>query len=921
MTLSWTRATGAAGYDVYMGRDGAMPRLLHNVADTSLMLTGLEDGVEYTWRVEAFAGCDSSLRTTSETGRFVTRNCSAPSRPVPAVPDSRIVPIGRPYVVAWREENRADASRTFLVERSQDEFASIHDRQQVEGTSATFTASAPGAWSHRIIAVGCGGSAQSAVSPVLRLRTSDVSNDVRVLTWPRGVVVARGEELSGHASSIVLENPGGDSLDLRFVTSTSDGTPFFEMVDTHGGSVTDFRLAAGEARKFLIRFGGPSTEQEAQHEGLVAIHRQDGRPLRSPVFARVSLRIGASGTVAPDVLDAFGEPTSVIQFPPASGPGSQDSVFTIQLRNPGAVPLDLTAEVGPDAWLEPESGWNASSIPAGASRTVRLRVRRDRAPLTPAPRQSFIRFRAAGGAAATLRVIDPDAPPLRSGRSGESSAGELSRIVTRATTRSLAQSRTLATTLHLTNASGDDMTVDLTFTPEVGAADPTVSTVSVVVPAYETLTVVDPLATWLGRARPATGQIEVRTAPDRYGALTVSALEGLVQADAITRAIPVVRHGGGAAPGIDRIAVLSELQSGSPAILLVETSGDEAAGRVELADAGGVVLASLEVALPRNGYRVLRAADFSLPGLPVPFEVFVSGTTGCIYPAILVDSDEGAVVIGSVPSRSEPGKTGDALVMPFVVNGPLGSVSMRTTTTFVSTGASTTQFRVTLLTANGVEGTANVSVEPRKPRSYGNVFFQLFGKSISRGSLVIERIAGDGGVIAAGFRHAGPFPRLSEVPVSGIGAEREMESSTILFDGLDQRVDEGSGHDWSLHLVETAGTGTSVSVALFESSGPLAPLATRTVDLAASSRLEIADLIEWIGLADSQRRADRPRLLCVVSNLSGEGSVAAVAVAVDRSTGVVQAHSLTPSGGDARAEPVAPARLVTRADRVRPVRR
>src|SRR5207248_1272044 len=184
----------------------------------------------------------------------------------------------------------------------------------------------------------------------------------------------------------------------------------------------------------------------------------------------------------------------------------------ISIRNPGSAPMDLAAEVGPDVWLVPETGWNSQPLAAGASRTFKLQTRRPFAPSgSPLPRYTYFTVRTRDGASSRLLVQDNDQLSVTNGRATTLDVSLRSFIVPDAARR-----------LRLTNNGGDSVQVELFFTPAgIDGFDSTaVKRVVIVVPPNDVVTLVEPVSALFGST---SGQIEVRIPRERLGLILVSA--------------------------------------------------------------------------------------------------------------------------------------------------------------------------------------------------------------------------------------------------------------------------------------------------------------------------------------------------------------------------------------------------------------
>jgi len=100
LTLDWADSTGAASYDVYFG-ESATPPLQGLRASSDVEVTHLAPGTTYHWRVEARAGCDTSLTSSSPTWAFTTSSCLDLATPTLTSPAHQAIGEPRQVTLTW----------------------------------------------------------------------------------------------------------------------------------------------------------------------------------------------------------------------------------------------------------------------------------------------------------------------------------------------------------------------------------------------------------------------------------------------------------------------------------------------------------------------------------------------------------------------------------------------------------------------------------------------------------------------------------------------------------------------------------------------------------------------------------------------------------------------------------------------------
>jgi hypothetical protein len=422
------------------------------------------------------------------------------SAPPPRLLASR-APRRRPpstYVLSWedaRGEGGSDDGIVFVVERStSSSFATIRDAQTLRGQSASFLATDIGTTYHRLRVVpACDGTLSSAPSNVLATNVTSGAANVVFTSAPQGVALRAGQPASGAGTTFKLENIGDTAAEVTLVAD-SRGESFFEIRDAGGAIATDVTLQPRTPQTFGVRFTGPSGQ--SAWDGSVSVVARAGRP-RLPVTpgATVSLVTGSATGDAAARFSINGIATEALAFPGLSGDDAQRPPLEVIVENPGTQPVSFAYEIGPELWLEAEAGWNATPVPPGGRRTVRLFTRRSRAPEGASfPRETFLTLRTPGGATSRLLVLDNDAPAVQALRSPLPTSA-ISYIVPSVVNATSALGNTFVSTVQLTNAGSEALATELVFTPagrEAAGTRPSWR-VKLDVPAHGSVRLRDPL--------------------------------------------------------------------------------------------------------------------------------------------------------------------------------------------------------------------------------------------------------------------------------------------------------------------------------------------------------------------------------------------------------------------------------------------
>lgn len=924
-TLSWSPSVNATSYDLYLGTTNPPQILLPAMRDTSVKTTGFDPNRTYYWRVKAAISCDDSKSLTSEIRSFTTQDtCERPQRTSIIVTPPGDVGIGQTYAIAWNAADGLDSGGTYVVERSLDpSFSSILDSQELTGTTATFVAESSGIHYHRVRPVPrCDVAISGPNSESASVTVVDESANIIFTIEPEAVINPLGRNLEDLRTTFALENISNEPVSAIVGRGEIDSVPFFNIVDPLGGNAVFVTLQPREPKTFEVHFSGPPNDVEAAYRGLIVV-----TTLGSPVipYAFVNLKVGDQGTSAPE-FRIGGTQSEYTFFPGLDGDDTSRPPITIEIHNPGPTPMELGAEIGPEVWLEPEAGWNDTPIPAGASRSVELITRRNRAFNGSAlPRYTYFTVRTKTGETARMLVQDNAAASLSQGRTSALDQDTPSLIIPEVVSEQVDGGSTLVSRVRLTNLGSDPVQVELVFTPtETDGFSSSVQRAIVVVPDNDVATLTDPLVQIFGLSRPAAGQIEVRTAGAKLGQLAVeSSLVSVDTADSVFVRIPTVQRNEGARLGSPhQIAGITANGETSTRLTLAETSGtDGATVTLTLYDSAGSELGSGSVALERYGHLRINDLVTSLGGT-VPLStgrllLTVTGDGGSVLGLARIEDAEGerASVLQSSPlddgiaakrirwsNRAKQGSNGQVtatLVAPYVASGQVDEtgVDWATVMGFQAPFGTRLDFTVTFTDSSGTSSVEVVSVLGGAIVKYDDVLKQLFGiEGATKGSIVIEA---DPRGLAYARLTSGGLPAGAFALVSSISELVTMASSSrpLFVDGVEQSTDSTRGTRWNLYLREIAGQSGSVTIRLYEAGNRTHPIAIKDFSVGASGQLSLETIFDAMDLNTDSRRKDRTNVLVMLTPKSGNAQIAGIALEIDNRTGSATPHTLQPASG------------------------
>ncbi|MCG3195134.1 MAG: hypothetical protein DIJKHBIC_04404 [Thermoanaerobaculia bacterium] len=959
VTLSWNASANAGGYDVHFGTELDPPLFLSNLPPGTRTLTpgSLRPGVTYRWKVVARPSCVTGTPASSDVRSFrVAGICTPPKIPVITfVPEE--AGKGQSYVVAWKEVEGLDAGGGYIVERSLNAtFSPILDRQVTSDTFASFVGNEVGRIYHRVFAAaGCDPTKLSLDSDPRRVTITEAKANVVFTVQPKPVFTALGDDfeniLTDKKTSFVLQNIGGESLTLSLqkqrLENASD-EDFFYFRDPMGGSVLNFTLGSGETRSFEVRFQGVQKDKAASYQGVIQVMKADGSsvPGITP-YAFVNLKIGSRDTTAPE-LWLNGERTEAVFFPGFDGDDSRRAPITVDVHNPGSTPMELGAEIGPELWLEPEFGWNATPIQPGATRTIKLYTKRVRAPNgTALPRYTYFTVRTKSGTSARLLVQDNEASKFGAGRP-QLDRNVPSHIVPSAASAKSKIGNLFISRLKLSNTGTEAVQTEIYLTAPDKDGYETFKKAIVVVPPNDLVNLTDPLIQVFDLERPAVGTLEVRVPREKAGYLTVAS-----GVDAPSKSggtfgfqMPVVRRGIGARAGIPyEIAGITATGDYRTNLILSETTGIEATQtRVTLYDKTGTKLGETTLTIPRYGMSQLNGVVPSLGGgntqEAASLEIEVLSGGGAVFGAVTVidNRNDDAVTYVAIPST--PGTAGvlrnlvkkpawaraigtQKVLVPSIVTGysqflPGTSTPymFRSLMGFKAPASQAATFELKYYDLgkdpNAPElRTKTVEVPRRQTVEYKNVIEELFGLAPGQGSQgpVFVEVGGGGSLYTkvystvegrGSFGDAFPVIPIGPEGMTGGASQRPLE-----IDDLEQAFVETGPGEWSersrgtrsnLILNEALGKAVRIRVSLYEAGNRLVPIAEREFDVKPLERLQLNTVFAALGLSDDAHRKDRKNVKCIVQAVSGEGMVSAVVTTIDNQTADIRNGKLVPAG-------------------------
>lgn len=933
-TFTWTPSAGSASYDLYLGVPGALSLHTRGLIGSSLPVPDLPPG-EFAWRIVARSGCSAASAASPDRRFRVSSRCDAPPPPTILSRPAGPVAAGQSYVLTWTDVSGLGEAGGYHVERSSDpSFRTLTDRQSTAARSATFLPNGPGTLYHRVLArSSCPGSPDGTPSAPVAVEVVAGAPNVVFTRPPEPLLVGLGESLAGRRVRFVVENIGTAPATVLMGQGRSTAEPFFRIVDPDGGDPFHVTLEPRRPKAFDIAFEGVSADRAETYNGVVFCTAATSNLAVTP-FAFVTLRVAADGALAsasPEVL-FDGRPAARVDFPPFVGADESRPALSLTIRNPGAVPMELVEEIGPEAWLETERGWNAAPLAPGATRTLRLSTRREKAPdASGFPRYTYLVLRARGGGVARVLVVDNDVLEVGRGRSPLPTRGERSRIVPAVVRGSSALGNAFVSRVDLTNAGTSPVPAELVFTPAGvdGFDAAAVRRAVVVVPPNDVVRLEDPVGGAFGVEAPSYGTLEVRSPEDRTGFLTVTAsVDTPSGGGSLGFALPVLTRGEGARLGAPH--ALGGIVAGPSRrtnVLLVETTGVEATlVRLTLRGPSGAHLGVADAEVPRYGLTQVNSVVPALSGAAtldggsLEVEVLEGGGAVAAVATVIDGRNDDASAAASRPVALRPGWTGDEppslldltvrSVVPSLVGGfPTFPGTARSETfttrlvlTSLSSAPATFQLEYRDL-ESGQTTSRTVEVPGRATLRYDDAVVALFGRppgARTQGPLFVDSTPN--GLLLCEVYSTTPEGQLGDalpvIPVPGAALTGPDSAVPLFAEGLEQATVPGTGTRSNLILNEVGGRPARVRVRLYEASNRTQAIAERELDVAPLQKVQLSTVFRELGLDTEERRKDRTNVLVSVTPADGtEGLVSAVVTRIDNATGDTRNFLLTPSGG------------------------
>lgn len=931
--LTWTANVDFDSFDVYFGSVASPPLLRSQLSGKarSLALPSLTTGTTYFWRVVGKSTCLQGGQTSTPVAAFTTRTtCVAPGAPAfQFVPSAATA--GSTYAIVWSPAAGLDAAGGYLVERSTSSSFSVAVETQVTtSAAAAFVATSVGTFYHRVRGLpSCDPTLFGPPSEVRSVVVSQAPPNVIFTLQPRAVVSPIGDRIEDHPTSFALENLASSPVQVFIGQQELNGSPPFFRIAEDAAFVT---LEPRKPRTFTIRFGGPPSNVAASYQAVVFV-ASTGTGLAVTPYTFVNLKVGGGVASAPEFI-VDGLPSDYAAFNGFSGDDTTRSPRQVTIRNPGTSTMDLAAEIGPEAWLVPENGWNAP-LAAGASRTVNLLTRRTLAPNGSAlPRYTYFTVRTKDGASARLLVQDNDGISVNAGRTTSLDINARSFVVPEVVSGTSSGGHRTVTRMRLTNLGGDSVQAELLFTPtgRDGFDASSAQRVVVVVPPNDVVTITDPTVQLFGRTAPQSGQIEVRLPRERVGLVSVRASIVVLGGNGGFET-PVVTRGDGARVGAPLVITL--LPQSNVSLVLAETSGADAANvRLTTYDARGEVTSTQTQQLARYG--MLRLTGLTASRMVIDVE---SGGGSVIGVATIgaANGESGATflsrpveerVAGAALARAmwkgaldtNPAVSVTTVVPVLTAPASAGAApSYSTALGFIAPSAAAATFSATFHNSSGVGPVPKVDITlpAGGSRFFSDASKEMFGNAAStQGSIFVSApsVAKVYAVLQGGS--GGASAPLASLPLQttlsdAISGATSSAQKPLSFDGLEQSQDPTRGTRWLVILNEVAGGSGAVIVRLYEAGNRNAAIGQKDVAISPYQQLRLDTVFSELGLDAPDRLKDRTNVQVVVAAISGSARVTASAMSVDNVSGDTHVFALLPVVGTGAPNVSAVAPVVT----------
>jgi hypothetical protein len=871
--------------------------------------------------------------------------CTAPAQPAFTFAPPGDVGAGQTYTLAWFGTT-GDVDDYYVIERAtSSSFTPILDSQEVSTPSASFVVDAEGRYYHRVKAIpACNPSMQSGYSSTASVNVVAGSASVVFSVQPKPVITNLGDSLANAKTTFVLENVTRRPVTVLVTERALGSNPnFFRVVDPSGGNLINLTLEPATPKTLELRFDGFSTpgDQRQSYQGVIVILSSE---LAVIPYAFVNLKIGGTGSATP-YFAVGATPVEYVAFPGFAGVDDlARPALKVDIVNPGASAQEVGAEIGPEVWLEPESGWNANPIPAGDRLSVPLFTVRERALSgSPLPRYTYFTVHTRSGETARLLVQDNDTSSVDSSRT-KLDKEVRSYVIPGVLGEDLGGHRRRHTILTLANVGPADVMTELFFTPEGvdGLTSSNVKRSVVVVPSHDVVRLTDPLLQVFGHSGSSRGQVEVRADSSRIGFLNLAARVFTPDSGGVGGVgwrLPVFARGEGARdvtphsiPGV----TIAAGETGE--LVLAETTGvDGADVLVALVSTNGSTLGSRSVRVRRYGQaRVSSILSLGAGSQIVGARLVLSVTEGkgSIAGTLLVRDDAGRgwtlvsqPTAGPVTSRAalsprqavdwphelyvrgvRPDKVASPeasvqYLVPNVVNGSFGAVpgTFRTTVGVSSPSGTSSTLTMTLVDSSGSQlGKKAVTLGAGQSVEYANVVTDLFGLSGQvLGTLLVDSSNLGALLYARQTTSSGTTSPSLAVPTGSVSltSASSGEKRPIYIDGLAQSVSSLRGANWALVMTEVRNAGAIVELRLYEAGNRVVPIAAKSFAIPALGEVRLGSLFADMNLSSTLRAKDRINLMVVVVPKSGNGLVSALVQSLDNTTNNLTTWQPTPSGG------------------------
>ena len=933
--LAWTANVDFDSFDVYFGSVASPPLLRSQLSGKtrSLTLPSLTTGTSYYWRVVGKSSCLQGGQTSTAVAAFTTRTtCAAPGAPTfQFVPTAATA--GSTYAIVWSPASGLDADGGYLVERATSSAFSNPETQVTTSAAAAFVANSAGTYYHRVRALpSCDPNLSGPPSEVRSVVVSQAPPNVIFTLQPRAVVSPIGDRIEDHPTTFALENLSSSPVQIFIGQQELNGSPPFFRIVEDAAFVT---LEPRKPRTFTIKFGGPPSNVAGSYQAVVFV-ASTGTGLAVTPYTFVNLKVGGGVSVAPQFI-VDGLPSDYAAFNGFSGDDATRPARQVTIRNPGTSTMDLAAEIGPEAWLVPENGWNAP-LAAGASRTINLFTRRTLAPNGSAlPRYTYFTVRTKDGTSARLLVQDNDGIAVSAGRTTSLDSSARSFIVPEVISGTSSGGHRTVTRIRLTNLGGDSVQAELLFTPSGsdGFDASSAQRVVIVVPANDVVTITDPAVQLFGRTPPQSGQIEVRLPRERIGLVSVRASIVVLGGNGGFET-PVVSRGDGARIGTP--LVINLLPQSNVSLVLAETSGADAASvRLTLSDASGEVTSTQTQQLARYG--MVRVSGLTATRIVIDVQ---SGGGSVVGIATLAASngESGATFL----SRPVEERIAGAALARALWKGALDTTPSVSVTTvvpvltspasagatppystalgFIASSSAAATFSATFHSSTGTGPTpkVDITVPAGGTRVFSDAAKEMFGNAASgQGSIFVSApsVTKVYAVLQNGpSGSGGTLTPLATLPLQttlsdAISGASSSAQKPLSFDGLEQSQDPARGTRWLVILNEVAGGSGSISVRLYEAGNRNAAIGQKDFSIGPYQQLRLDTVFSELGLTAADRLKDRTNVQVVVVATSGSARVTASAMSVDNVSGDTHVFALLPVVGTGTPNVTAVAPVVT----------